>query len=357
MGRVFQRGNNFWIDYTDARGRRVRNKIGPSEKFAHTVLHERERKTFLQGEGLLPLQDNNFDLATLLKQYLAKLPDGTRATARYPLERFLKENSALTVVDQLTPLLVETWFRQRMKKGWSGRTCNLCRTYLLAALNWGVSSGMIGSNPILRVARMTEIAVRENRAMNEEEITQLIATAREPYKTIWIALLYTGCRVSDLLSLKWRDVNVFSRELTIRTKKSKIARSRTIPIFDPLWEALKDKHGAPDDPLFCGRRGQVYQRDFLYRQIKRDLLRARIDTSHLGLHAMRTTFSTVLLKNKTNLADVAKLLGHTSPRTTMAHYAKVVTEDLRSAGRNLPSLKPTIENRPPSGGKTGTNNP
>jgi integrase len=54
-----------------------------------------------------------------------------------------------------------------------------------------------------------------------------------------VALLDTGCRPGEILSLQWRDVNRQRREITIRHHKAKMRTERIIPISTRLAATLE----------------------------------------------------------------------------------------------------------------------
>jgi integrase len=76
-------------------------------------------------------------------------------------------------------------------------------------------------------------------------------------------MLETCCRPGEILSLQWQDVDLETRELTIRAEKAKTRRTRRLPISSRLIAVLEmrrlDQSGKPFPPdayVFGNRLGE-----------------------------------------------------------------------------------------------------
>lgn len=337
MGRVFKKNATFWIDYTDARGRRVRKSTRTGDKSAaRMILAEAEKLAALQREGLTPLIDNRMKLDALLERYRLTRRPGTAENMTYHFRPFLAAIQADTVND-LTREKALAYLQEKRRGGWSPRTCNITRTYVLAGLNWAAKMGLIQTNPLVGLPMMKGDPVKRRRCLEPDEAERLLAASVEPFKTIWIGFLTTGARASELIGLTLGDLNAFRRELTIRAESSKTHRSRTIPLHPLLWERLKDRRGEPGEPLFHLGSEKPLDRGYLLRRLKRDLARAGVpNEGTLDLQALRATAGTWLLREGVPVSTVQKILGHASPKTTLAHYAKMTGADVENALEKLP---------------------
>src|SRR5687768_13110787 len=63
-------------------------------------------------------------------------------------------------------------------------------------------------------------------------------------------LLDTACRLGEILSLQWRDVNLAKREMTIRAEKSKTRTGRLVPISTRLTSILEMRTLDPNGRTF-----------------------------------------------------------------------------------------------------------
>lgn len=144
-----------------------------------------------------------------------------------------------------------------------------------------------------------------------------------------IELLFSsGLRVSELVSLNRRDLNLERGEFSIRGKGQKdrpvfLTKSATAS----LQRYLKDRSDNYQ-PLFIhfsGTKLELNEGDFtrltprsVQRLVERYARRAGL-TKHVTPHTLRHSFATDLLTNGADLRSVQSLLGHTNIATTQVY--------------------------------------
>lgn len=128
--------------------------------------------------------------------------------------------------------------------------------------------------------------------------------------------LYTGLRVSDILSLKIRDVKDRS-QIVIKEKKTN--KRKYIEINPILKKVLKDytKDKDPDDFLIKSRKNynQPISRKRAWEIISE--LGNRFGIPHLGSHSMRKTFGYHFYKQTKDIALLQSIFNHSSPSITL----------------------------------------
>ena len=138
-------------------------------------------------------------------------------------------------------------------------------------------------------------------------------------------LVFTGARLSEILNLRWDQVD-FDRKLII-IPQGKTGR-RIIYLNAPALEILASRRGdAQSEWVLAGaRRGQplVNLRKPWYR------LRAMAKLEDVRIHDLRHTFASVGAAGGLSLPLLGALLGHTQPATT-ARYAHLGAEPARVA--------------------------
>lgn len=145
-----------------------------------------------------------------------------------------------------------------------------------------------------------------------------------------LAMLYrSGCRISEALELRLVDVDV--HEATIRIRRAKGGKGRTVPIDADCvavlerWlvhrRALKARR---IDPLFCTLGVRTMASRDVRELMPRLAKRANIDR-RVHAHAFRHTFATELVREGVPMVQVCKLLGHRSVQTTAEYLATLVT--------------------------------
>lgn len=151
-----------------------------------------------------------------------------------------------------------------------------------------------------------------------------------------LELMYaTGLRVSELLSLRFRNLNVQNGLITVYGKGNK---QRSVPVSSFALEFLrkyidgprKRVKGSKDtDIIFLNRDGKALSRTYFFMQVKRYAEEKGID-SPVSPHTLRHCFATHLLENGASLRAVQEMLGHSNIATTQI-YTEVSTKRIMSA--------------------------
>jgi len=155
-----------------------------------------------------------------------------------------------------------------------------------------------------------------------------------------LELLYaTGLRVSELVNLKLREVNL---EIGYLMTLGKGNKERLVPIGAVACQRVADyleqircrQDPEQDNPyLFLSRLGQPMTRQAFWNIIKKRALMAGIRTS-ISPHTLRHSFATHLLANGADLRSVQIMLGHADLSTTQI-YTHVTCERLKQLHREL----------------------
>ncbi len=138
-------------------------------------------------------------------------------------------------------------------------------------------------------------------------------------------ILYTGCRVSEILNLKWENVHLQDQYIHLPdTKTGEGARPLNQKAIE-LLSSMTPKEGNPY--VFYGKvPGQPIIE--IKRAWKTILKRAGIQD--FRIHDLRHSFASFALKKGVPLVHVSKLLGHRNIATTM-RYAHLELEQLKES--------------------------
>lgn len=168
--------------------------------------------------------------------------------------------------------------------------------------------------------------------LSPDQVTELLAAPRrgDPY---WIRdralleMLYaTGCRVSELATLRLRDVHLQERFCKCHGKGDK---QRMVPLglqavsavqcyLERQRAELAAKRSPTDDRLFLSTRGQGLRRERIWELIKKYATRAAL-SNEISPHSLRHSFATHLLAGGADLRQVQEMLGHASIATTQLY--------------------------------------
>lgn len=233
------------------------------------------------------------------------------------------------------------------------------RTRMTAAAMyaWGLEHGRIkGANPFASV-KLTAAPVRD-RFLGRDEAGRLLdaltdlENANKISKTFGDAvrlLLLTGARKTEVLGLRWSEVD-FQRKMLVlppeRTKAGGKTGERRVILSPPALEILsarKSDEAKPVDFVFPAAWGDGHSVG-----IRRAFAKAckAAGLSEVRVHDLRHSFASFAIADGASLFLVGKLLGHASARTT-ERYAHLSGDPLHDAvaavGRRLmpPAVAPS----------------
>ena len=175
-----------------------------------------------------------------------------------------------------------------------------------------------GSNPCTGIKRYR----RRNRErfLDDDEIRRLsrVLDRRHAKQTLLVSivrmLLLTGCRKSEILTLKWRDY----REGKLYLRDSKTG-PRTVWLSSPARRILDGlpRRGPWVFPSPRGNRNRHLSNDTFYRFWSD--VRAEASITDVRCHDLRHTYATVALAHGETVLTIGRLLGHNNPATTLKY--------------------------------------
>jgi len=218
------------------------------------------------------------------------------------------------------------------------RELELLRAMLRFAMQegWLVRSPFGIGKPLISKADET----RRERTLTRDEEKRLLAACigrRAHIRPLLIAALDTACRRGELLKLRWRDVDLASRTITILAENSKTFRPRVIGITPRLTDELSrlwDASPKLDDGLVFGITSTIKT---AWKSICEE---AGIEGYRW--HDSRHTAITRMVQTGQPTAVLMKVSGHTQ-HATFARYVNPDTEAITSVADALARLNAQAE--------------
>ena len=199
-------------------------------------------------------------------------------------------------------------------------------------LNVAQREGWILRNPFASGDSLISLADenKRERILTREEEVRLLAACDTPQrahlKAILICALDTGMRQGEIFSLRWRDVDLENRLVSIQAFHTKTLKERQVAITTRLAIELERlKARAADD-----RNGLVFG---ILDNVKRSFTAARSKAGlkDLRFHDLRHTAATRLVGAHIPLSDVGRVLGHSQANTTYRYVNANVETAKRAA--------------------------
>jgi integrase len=239
-----------------------------------------------------------------------------------------------TPLSQITTWQIEKWKAERSKKvkpNTVNRQLTVIKHMFRKAIEWGLST----SNPAASVKRFP-VNDQRTRFLTADEIQKLLEGCESQVTSPWLLplvslALNTGMRQGELLSLKWEDVDLERRLITV--KQSKTLRLKTVAINDPAKEALswlsENRYG---EYLFMWPWGDLIGKTTVHDTFKKACIAAKI--TDFRFHDLRHTFASHLVMSGVDLVTVKELMGHVGINMTL-RYSHLVPEHKAQAVAKL----------------------
>ncbi|MBU1032835.1 tyrosine-type recombinase/integrase [Patescibacteria group bacterium] len=164
--------------------------------------------------------------------------------------------------------------------------------------------------------------------LSHSEIEDIIVATENPKYRLIIALGYAcGLRVSEVVNLRVKDLDIDELVVHIKEAKGKKDRITVLPekLRNDLLNLVAGKNA--DDIVFASNRGGKLTTTALQKMFRQSLAKTKI-AKPATFHSLRHSFATHLLENGVDIRYVQELLGHANIRTTQI-YTQVTNPSLK----------------------------
>jgi integrase len=271
-----------------------------------------------------------------LKQHVAiRCKSSTQAEYKRSVELFLDPFFANQRVRSVTPADVAELHSSLSHIPYqANRTLGVLSKMMNLAETWGLRDKH--SNPCEDIERYPErkrerfLSSSELRALGQalqdaeaDDVESLYAIAA------FRLLLLTGCRLSEIQTLKWDHVDFDQMEFRLPDSKT---GAKTVHLGDATVDLLRALPRVSGNPfVIVGKKEKAHLAD-LQRPWRR--IRESAGLGDVRIHDLRHTFASGGLLVGEGLSMIGKLLGHTQVQTT-ARYAHLASDPMKKAANKI----------------------
>lgn len=273
-------------------------------------------------------------MLTRFENYLRNIKGySERTTSEYlkdlkAFARWAKTHREVAKWSTLTRSDIDEYITQRAKEGIKPATTNRELASISALYRYFIREGLLTSNPARFQSRRKQGEHLPN-TIPAEDLQQAYAHSVGVVH-VWIGLLSTtGIRISELLDLKWEDIDFKACSLEIHGKGNKDRIVYTTAEYLDLMRQAYERNPI-EGRIF--RYSERQARYMLWEALK-PYSRAK----QLSPHAIRHTFATTLARQGVNVATIATILGHNRISTTQK-YIDMAQMDCRAVSAQYSPL-------------------
>ena len=300
---------------------RIRQSAGTENKAHAQELHDKLKSESWRVKNVGDKPRYSWQQAVvryLSEQSESKTIENTKGVLRYL--NFHLENKML---DEVTKTVADDIRRHKKSTGVKNSTVNRTMTVLRAILNAAREWEWIDNAPKIKMfsddsARVRFLTANEAQRLLGELKGELLAMAK--------FTLATGLRASNVINLKWSNVDMQKRCAWIDASESKSGKAITVPLNDDAMVVLRGQIGKDDTKVF-----DYHQRQLSTEEFTKALKRAGIDD--FRWHDLRHTWASWHIQNGTPL-HVLKELGGWADLKMVLRYAHLSSEHLSGYANN-----------------------
>jgi integrase len=339
-----------------------RRRIPDVDDLTITQIRTQAKELMAQGKkGSIAPAKQNITLSKFLIEHYEPWAESNLKSGK-PILKRIRACYGWLLTRPLTSICqwdVEKWRSQRLKDGKATTTVNRDLSAFKAALNKAVEWELLDANPVakLKLKKVDTLAkarylsddeesrlraalnAREERLIKERESgnrwrqkrnMELLPTASVDYLRVMVLVsLNTGLRKGELYGLRWDNVDLGTRILTVEGGGAKSGRTRHVPMNDEVLSELNrwaNVQTETTNSVFTGKTGKAFSdTSHSWHRVLRE---AGIE--RFRWHDMRHSFASKLVMKGVDLNTVRELLGHATLAMTI-RYAHLAPEHRFSA--------------------------
>src|SRR3974390_1279926 len=355
-----KKGPDVWVlryreNLPDGSKKRRSVAIGTVQEFPTESQARKAALSWLFSINAEPSNRMPVSFGAVINRYLAEeIPERPSTASRYRcwLKNHVEPKWRDYPIEQIKPLLVEDWLKKLdLAPKSKSHLKNLMRVLFSAAMRWELIPYQHNPMSLVRVKDSSK-RQREPKALSVEEFRRVLEYIPEPFRTMCVVAMCLGLRVSEILGLRWQDIDWEGLRLAVRRayvygKPGDLktqASQRWMPLDRLLAESLRD-HKALLAPLAKSQEwvfanpetGRPYwpgriQENWLIPAAK------KAGIGQIGWDTFRHSHSSLLHALGVDLKVQQELLRHADVRTTMNIYTHAIPKALREANSKVVRL-------------------
>jgi integrase len=250
--------------------RRQRAKTFKTRKEADAEL----AKWITEIERGTSVEPSKLTVAELLDQWLDHVArHKVRATSledyRHTIVKHIVPALGSVPVQKLTPPQVQAFYGEKLAAGTGARTVQLCHQRLSQALSWAVRMGLVIRN-VCGVVDAPRVKSSPSRVWTTDEARRFLDGAGT-WQPFFAVMLSTGLRKGECLGMRWTDINLDARTLTVQ--RSVVILGGKAHIQEPKTTSARRTVKLPTETVAVLREHRT-------RQLERRLALGPVWTDH-----------------------------------------------------------------------------
>lgn len=251
-------------------------------------------------------------------------------------------------LQKLAAQQVQALYAKKLKEKLAPKTVQSIHGVLHKALADAVKWELIGKN-VCDIVSPPRVPKRQQKVLTKQQAHVLLDYVKEHrLEALLVVAVTTGIRRGELLALRWKDVNLENKSISVlrtvdyiphygyvETESKTEAGNRQVMLSTLAVRMLKEHRLEQEetkarlgsawiekDLVFTGLHGDYLNPSYLLRVFKKILVDAGL--AHMRFHELRHSSATILLAMNVHPKIVQERLGHSDIRMTLGTYSHVL---------------------------------
>ena len=327
---LFKRGQVWWMRFT-YNEQQIRRSTEVTDKRLAERIYHKVMAQVAEGKWFERLPGEEKTFREMMEKYMREHSEKNKSFKSHIRDKSLSNHLTQffgdITVSKISPKLVNEYKTKRRRDGAAPATVNkelhlVGHAYNLAIKEWE----WVRENPVGKVSKEKVNNFIERWLTIEEEV-RLLALSPEWLRDIIVFAINTGLRQGEILNLKWPQVDLFRKTVTILEQKNN--DRDTLPLNERTLEVLKSRakvRHIVSNLVFYNSNGNRIEARNLMRAFYAATKKAKLEG--LRFHDLRHTFATRLVQAGVDLYAVQKL-GRWKTISMVMRYAHHYPESLR----------------------------
>ena len=313
-------------------GKQFRRSTETDDKKLAIRIFDKLKGDIAEGKWFEQLPGKDFTFGDLIEKYLEEYSAVNKAKKSHKRDKSLAAHLLKSFKDKylldITPAMISDYKVQRRREGAAPRTINYELTLMSHAFNIAILEWeWLKDNPVKKVKK-DRVNNAIERWLTQEEEGRLLSVSSQWLREIILFAIHTGLRQSEILNLKWPQVDMARRTILICEQKNRGVD--TLPLNGTAFGVLEERHkhrSSRCDYVFPNSNQNRMSNRNLYRAFKIAADKAKVH--NFRFHDLRHTFATRLVQSGVGIYEVQRL-GRWKNTSMVMRYAHHNTESLRS---------------------------
>ncbi|PWB53160.1 MAG: hypothetical protein C3F13_10015 [Anaerolineales bacterium] len=365
-GSLFQKPNNSWRAMVSVNGKR----LSFTSKSRQAALEWLKKTTTQVATGMTYVSAKE-TLDEFLREWLSINKTSVRHTTWSQYELTCRVHISPRIghikLANLDPAVLQKFYSEKMSMNYGKgiRTIRVIHSILHKSLDDALRLGLISRNPVDLVVppRYTH---GEMKIYDRKQVQSLLIAAKDDRNVaLYFLTVTTGCRMSELLALKWDDLSWEGQTLHIQRQLARDrqngyylplktrAANRTIDLGKKSIKKLREHYQRQNlerfnsqdwqenDLIFPSSIGTPLDQFNLYHQFKTLIERAGLP--EIRFHDLRHTAASLMINDGLPIIVISRRLGHTKVSTTMDIYGHLLPDTQRELADRIDECVMPIE--------------